>query len=325
VVIPLYNERDKIGETIGAIDAALREAKLDAEIVVVDDGSSDGSGDTARAAHSETPLRVLVQSNGGRYAARKAGLEAATGEYVLFLDSRVRLQPGALPFVAERLADGEGVWNAHVLIEADGNPYGRFWNVLTELVFAEYFGNPRTTSFDAESFERFPKGTTCFLAPRAELLEAFEAFSTRYSDVRNANDDTPIIRRLAERQPINISPSFAALYRPRTNLRGFVKHAYHRGIVFLDGHGRSESSFFPLVLAFYPVSVGVVVLAARRPVSVPILAGASVLAAGVVAAAKGRSRDEILSFAGLAPVYAVAHGAGMWRGLSLMVANRRRR
>jgi glycosyltransferase involved in cell wall biosynthesis len=322
VVIPLYNERESIGRTIGAVDAALGEAHLDAEIVVVDDGSTDGSGDAARAAASELPLRVLEQPNSGRYAARRAGLDAAEGDYVLFLDSRVRLQPGALAFLAERLGEGEDVWNAHVVIETDGNPYGRFWNVLTELAFAEYFGNPRTTSFDAESFERFPKGTTCFLAPREALVDAFGAFSTRYSDIRNANDDTPIIRRLAEQRPINISPRFSCLYRPRDSLRGFLKHAYHRGIVFLDGHGRRESGFFPLVVAFYPLSLGAAALAVRRPAAVPIVAGASVLAAGAVAAVKGRSRDETLAFAGLAPVYAVAHGAGMWKGLILMVANR---
>jgi len=101
-----------------------------------------------------------------------------------------------------------------------------------------------------------------------------------------------------------------------------LKHAYHRGIVFLDGHGRPESGYFSLVVAFYPLSMGAVLLAVRRPVAVPILAGASVIAAGAVAALKGRSRDETLAFAGLAPVYALAHGAGMWRGLSLIVANR---
>jgi glycosyltransferase involved in cell wall biosynthesis len=322
VVIPLYNERENIAKTIEAVEAALRDAGMDAEIVVVDDGSTDGSGEAARRAAGDLPLRVLEQPNGGRYAARKTGLEAAAGEYVLFLDSRVRLQPGALAFVAERLGEGEDVWNAHVVIEADGNPYGRFWNVLTELAFADYFANPRTTAFDAESFERFPKGTTCFLAPRKALLDAFAAFSTRYGDVRNANDDTPIIRRLAEQRPINISPRFSCLYRPRTSFRGFLKHAYHRGIVFLDGHGRRESGFFPLVVGFYPLSLGAVLLVVRRPATAPILAGASVLAAGAVAAVKGRSRDETLAFAGLAPVYALAHGAGMWRGLSLMLANR---
>ncbi len=318
VVIPLYNEREQIGETLRAVQAELADAEVDAEIVLVDDGSTDGSVEAARAATNGLPLQVLSQPNSGRFAARKAGLEAATGDHVLFLDSRVRLQPGSLAFVAERIAAGDDVWNAHVEIEAEGNPYGQFWNVLTELVFADYFGNPRTTSFDAESFERFPKGTTCFLAPREALLAAFEAFSTRYDDPRNANDDTPIIRRLAEQRPIHISPQFRARYRPRETLRGFLKHAYHRGIVFLDGHGRRESAFFPVVLAFFPLSAVAVAVAARKPVAAPAMAGTVVLAAGALAATEGRSGSETRSFAALAPIYALAHGAGMWRGLTLI-------
>jgi len=319
-VVPGYNEAG----SIGAVVAEIRASDPELEVVVVDDGSTDGSGEAARAAENGVPLRVLTQPNGGRYAARKAGLEAAEGEYVLFLDSRVRLEPGALEFVAERIGHGEDVWNAHVVIEADGNPYGQFWNVLTELAFRDYFSNPRTTSFDAESFERFPKGTTCFLAPRKALLEAFGAFSTRYRELRNANDDTPIIRRLAEEGPIHISPRFSCLYRPRGNLRSFVKHAYHRGTVFLDGHGRRESGFFPFVLAFYPLSAACVVATLRRPLVAPALAGGVAAAAGVVAVVKGRSRDETLSFTALAPLYTLAHGAGMWRGLALMLANRLR-
>jgi glycosyltransferase involved in cell wall biosynthesis len=324
VVIPLYNERDRIAETIEAAAGEIADAGLEAEIVVVDDGSTDGSGEAAAAASAELPVRVLRQQNAGRWAARKAGLEAALGEFVLFLDSRVRLHPGALAFVSERLREGEDVWNAHVEIEADGNPYGRFWNVLTELVFSEYFANPRTTSFGAENFDRFPKGTTCFLAPREALVAAFGAFSTRYEDPRNANDDTPIIRRLAEERRINISPRFRCLYRPRTSLRGFLRHAQHRGLVFVDGHGRRESGFFPLVVAFYPVSAALAFAALRRPVAVPALAAVAAVTAGTVAATRGRVRDETLAFAVLAPVYAIAHGVGMWRGLAMLAAQRLR-
>ena len=318
VVIPIYNERERIGETLEALRGALAGSAVEAEILVVDDGSTDGSGDAARAALNGGRGRVLSQPNAGRFAARKAGLEAATGDHVLFLDSRVRLEPGSLAFALGRIAAGEDVWNAHVDIETDGNPYGRFWTVLTELVFSEYFSNPRTTSFDAESFERFPKGTTCFLAPRAALLSAFEAFSTRYDDPRNANDDTPIIRRLAEESRIHISPQFRARYRPRDTLRAFLRHAYHRGIVFLDGHGRPESGFFPVVVAFFPLSAATVVLAAKRPAAIPALAGAAALTAGAVATATGRTKSEAISFAALAPVYALAHAAGMWRGLTLV-------
>ena len=324
VVIPVYNEREHIAATVEAAGTALRTAGLEGEIVVVDDGSTDGSAEAASAAANGLPLRVVRQANSGRYAARKAGLESAAGDYVLFLDSRVRLEPDSLEFVAERLAAGDDVWNAHVVIDTDGNPYGLFWNVLTELAFAEYFSDPRTTSFGVENFERFPKGTTCFLAPREALLAAFEAFSTRYADRRNANDDTPIIRRLAEGRPIHISPRFSVVYKPRTTLRGFLRHAYHRGVVFLDGHGRPESGFFPLVVAFFPLSAVTAVAVARRPQLVPVLALGTALSAAAVAASKGRARDETAAFAALAPVYAAAHGAGMWKGLALLLANRLR-
>ena len=54
---------------------------------------------------------------------------------------------------------------------------------------------------------------------------------------------------------------------------------------------------------------------------VPALAAAGAATAGVVAAASGRSVFETASFAALAPLYAVAHGAGMWRGLGMLARN----
>jgi hypothetical protein len=246
---------------------------------------------------------------------------------VLFLDARVRLLPGSLAFVSEQLGDGPDsqVWNAHCMIAHEGNPYGEFWNVLTELAFSEYFDNPRTTSFDAESFDRFPKGTTCFLAPRTTLREAFDRFASRYADLHYANDDTPVIRSIAGRQRINISPRFSCLYWPRNSARAFTRHAFHRGVVFLDGHGRRESPFFPLVVAFYPVSALVVAFAVRRPSVIPAVASAVSLTSGAVAAMRGRTIYESLVFGALSPVYASAHGAGMWRGLALACAESFRR
>ena len=104
---------------------------------------------------------------------------------------------------------------------------------------------------------------------------AFEAFSTRYADPRNANDDTPIIRRLAEERPIHISPQFRARYWPRDTLRGFLKHAYHRGIVFLDGHGRRESAFFPFVARLLSGERRAVAVAPRSPRLLPSWPGPS--------------------------------------------------
>jgi glycosyltransferase involved in cell wall biosynthesis len=312
IVVPVHDEAARVGETVEAARAAVDASPFAAEIVVVDDGSSDGSGDVAERAGA----RVVRQENRGRFAARLAGLEAATGEFVLFLDSRVRLDPGALAFVEASLERGR-VWNGHVRIEAEGNPYGRFWDVLSGLVFARYFDDPRTTSFDVDGFDAYPKGTTCFFAPRALLLEAFAAFESRFADTRHANDDTPLIRWIAERERIWISPEFACVYRPRDSLGGFVRHAYHRGVVFVDGHGRKESSYRPAVLAFYPAAAAATAGAVLEPLVVPALAGAVAAGAAAAAARKHRSAADVAAFAALAPVYAVSHGLGMVRALTL--------
>jgi glycosyltransferase involved in cell wall biosynthesis len=314
VVIPVRNEAAHLPATLEALLAALGRSAFDAEIVVVDDGSRDGSADAARAfTDGRVPLRVVRLDGEGRFGARRAGLEAATGELALLLDARVRLNPDALRFLRERVDAGEVIWNGHVHVE-DSSALGIFWRLLAELAWRDYFDHPRTTSFGADDFDRFPKGTTCFLAPREVLLSAFRAFRTRYRDVRLANDDTPILRTLAARERIHLSPEFACTYSPRTSLARFLRHAVHRGTVFVDGHGRPESRFFPIVVAFFPLSAGVGVAAFRRPVVLPLAAAAVGVAAAVAGARARRSRSEVAVLASVTPLYAFGHALGMWRG-----------
>jgi hypothetical protein len=255
-----------------------------------------------------------VRRNGdGRFEARRAGLEAASGELVLLLDARVRLDPDALSFLRDRVIDGELVWNGHVQVES-ASALGTFWGLLAELAWRDYFDDPRTTSFGEEDFDRFPKGTTCFVAPREVLLAAFSAFRTRYRNVRLANDDTPILRTVAARTRIGISPRFACSYSPRTNLGRFLRHAIHRGTVFVDGHGTPSSRFFPAVVAFFPLSAALTVAALRRPALAPAVLAGSGLAAAAYGLHAGRSRREVAVLATVTPLYAFGHALGMWRG-----------
>lgn len=323
IVIPVKDEPEWIGVAVAdAVRAQQGSPFADAEIVIVDDGSAAPTRDAIAALSPPIPLRVVRQDSRGRFAARRAGLRAAVGELALLVDSRVSIDPGALAFVAERLppASPSAVWNAHVRIELAGNPYARFWNVLTEVAFAHYFARPRTTSFGVEEFDRFPKGTTCFLAPRAELLRAIDAFESHFTDLRNANDDTIVIRALAERAPINISPGFACRYRARGDARSFLRHAYHRGTVFVDGHLRRGARFLPVIAAFYPASLAAGALLAARPgAGLRALAAAPLLAAAA-GVALGRPRADVLTLAALGPPWAVAYGAGVWRGAGLALA-----
>src|SRR5215212_11526906 len=82
VVIPTYNRRRLVVE---AVESALAQTYRPLEILVVDDGSTDGT--EAELHRFGSAVRYLKQPNQGAAAARNRGIRAATGELVAFLDS----------------------------------------------------------------------------------------------------------------------------------------------------------------------------------------------------------------------------------------------
>ena len=87
VVIPLYN---KAAEVERALLSVINQSLAPREIIVVDDGSTDGSRSVCQrviASHPEANIRLITQANSGVSAARNRGISEATGEYVALLDA----------------------------------------------------------------------------------------------------------------------------------------------------------------------------------------------------------------------------------------------
>lgn len=102
IVIPAYNRAFCIGR---AIRSCLQQEFHDFEIVVVDDGSTDGSLDVIRA-FTDTRIRSLEQGqNRGVGRARNIGADAATGKWIVMLDSDDELLPGALAAMYQRTVE----------------------------------------------------------------------------------------------------------------------------------------------------------------------------------------------------------------------------
>ena len=104
VIIPAYNAEKTINR---CVDSLLEQKRSDIEIVLVNDGSKDSSGDICKAYAAEhNCVHYIEKENGGVSSARNAGLDAATGEYVLFVDSDDHVAPDLFANI-DRMVDTE--------------------------------------------------------------------------------------------------------------------------------------------------------------------------------------------------------------------------
>jgi glycosyltransferase involved in cell wall biosynthesis len=121
VVIPAYNVERHIGETVASV---LAQTLREFELIVVDDGSSDGTAAEIRR-FADPRLRAITKSNGGVSAARNTGLAACSAPLVVFLDGDDLLTPGALEIMCEtmdRAPEAVACCGQHEKISEDGEP-----------------------------------------------------------------------------------------------------------------------------------------------------------------------------------------------------------
>lgn len=94
IVIPIYNKEAYVEACLKSL---LEQDFQDFELIAVDDGSTDGSGDLCdRMAAKDQRIRVIHQKNGGVTAARRRGVEEARGRYIMFVDADDMLLPHAM-------------------------------------------------------------------------------------------------------------------------------------------------------------------------------------------------------------------------------------
>ncbi len=215
VVVCAYNAADTIDECLLALDALNYP---DYEVIVVNDGSSDGSGEIAARYRF---VRVINTPNSGLSAARNIGLEHATGDIIAYTDADVRVDPEWLTYLVQPFADpdvaaagGPAIipvddpWFAQCVARAPGAPM----HVLLEDRIAEHVPG-------------------CNCAFRRDALLAIGGWNPIF---RRAGDDVDVCWRIqAQGWQIGFAPAALVWHRHRATTR-----AYWRQQI---GYGEGES------------------------------------------------------------------------------------
>ena len=131
VVIPCFNEK----QTVVGVVENVRAVAPGSEIIVVDDGSTDGTRDLLRALIAEPQLNLIFhEKNGGKGAAVRTGIAAATGEVILIQDADLEYDPRDFPALLRPIEEGkaEVVYGSRFL----GGPRKTmmFWHMVANML-----------------------------------------------------------------------------------------------------------------------------------------------------------------------------------------------
>jgi glycosyltransferase involved in cell wall biosynthesis len=107
VVVPLYDEIESLPELTSWISRVMDENSFTYEIVLVDDGSSDGSWEMIRKLHKNNPFikGIKFRRNYGKSAALNTGFEAAQGDVVITMDADLQDSPDEIPELYRRITE----------------------------------------------------------------------------------------------------------------------------------------------------------------------------------------------------------------------------
>ncbi|MDZ7779146.1 MAG: glycosyltransferase family 2 protein [Gemmatimonadota bacterium] len=169
VVIPVYNER----ETVEALLRRVREVGLTLEVIVVDDGSTDGTRDLLPALEGTLIDRLVMhEENQGKGAALRTGFEHATGDVVVVQDADLEYDPYELPLLLEPILSGkaDAVYGSRFL----GGPHRvlLFWHSIGNRVLTLL--SNMLTDVNLTDME------TCYKMIRRELLETLPLSANRF-------------------------------------------------------------------------------------------------------------------------------------------------
>ncbi len=161
VVMPVYNERETIE---GMIARVLAVPGIRIELIVVDDGSKDGTSEILRNLQDRYRFKLLQKPNGGKGSALRLGFKEVTGDLVVIQDADTEYSPEEFPDLIELICQGR----------ADVVYGSRFLGRHRVFLFTHYLGNLFLTFLTNVLYNTMLTDMeTCYKAMRVEVLRSF--------------------------------------------------------------------------------------------------------------------------------------------------------
>ena len=109
IIVPVYNEEESLGLLYDAVEKSAKIMDYPWELILVDDGSQDGSLEKIRSIvkeHPDTVRAVILRRNFGQTAAIAAGIDHSSGEIIVLLDADLQNDPADIPLMVDKLSEG---------------------------------------------------------------------------------------------------------------------------------------------------------------------------------------------------------------------------
>jgi glycosyltransferase involved in cell wall biosynthesis len=168
VVIPVYNEEKTVREVIRRVE----EVDLDKEIIIVDDGSTDGTRDVLKEVGGPNIRVRFLEENQGKGAALRAGFKEVQGDIVIIQDADLEYDPREYAILIQPIVDGkaDAVYGSRFL----GGPH-------RVLFFWHYVANRLLTALSNMFTDlNLTDMETCYKVFKASLLEKLHIDSNRF-------------------------------------------------------------------------------------------------------------------------------------------------